>query len=83
MIKRKNAKTHGKLKLSQYFQELKEGDKVAIVREQSEEPKFPERIQGKNGIVIGRRGNACIIKIKDGNAEKIHIIKPIHLLKTK
>lgn len=81
MIKRKNAKTHGKLKLSQYFQELKDGDKVAIVREQSLNPNFPERIQGKSGIVIGQRGDAYLIRIKDGNAEKVHILKPMHLLK--
>ncbi len=81
MIKRKAAKTHGKLKLSEYFKELKDGDKVAIVREHSMEPKFPERIQGKCGIVIGRKGNAYIVKINDGNAEKVHILKPIHLIR--
>ncbi|MDP1729526.1 MAG: 50S ribosomal protein L21e [archaeon] len=83
MINRKNAKMRGKIRLSQYFQELKEGDKVAIIREQSAEPKFPIRIQGKNGIVIGHKGSACILKVKEGNAEKIHIIKPVHLLKLK
>ncbi len=81
MIKRKAAKSHGKLKLSQYFKELKDGDKVAIVREHSEEPKFPIRIQGKCGVVIGKKGNAYLIRIKDGNAEKIHILKPIHLIR--
>jgi len=81
MIKRKAAKTHGKLKLSQYFKELKDGDKVAIVREHSMNPNFPERIQGKCGIVIGQRGDAYLIRIKDGNAEKVHILKPIHLIR--
>ncbi|MEK6885673.1 MAG: 50S ribosomal protein L21e [Nanoarchaeota archaeon] len=83
MIKRKAAKTHGKLKLSQYFKELKDGDKVAIVREHSMEPKFPVRIQGKCGVVIGQKGAAYLVRINEGNAEKVHILKPIHLIRIK
>jgi len=81
MIKRKQAKTHGKLSLSHYFQELKEGDRVAIVREQSLNPAFPERIQGKSGVVSGKKGRACVIKVFDGEELKTYIIKPMHLRK--
>jgi len=83
MIKRKKVRTRGKLSLSRYFQEFKEGDRVGIVREHSQNPKFPARIQGITGVVEGKRGRAYIIKIKEGNKEKIHIIKPIHLKKIK
>jgi len=83
MLKRKSARTHGKLPLSRYFQEFADGDRVAIVREHSENPKFPKRIQGISGVVEGRRGAAYIVKIKEGNKEKIHIIKPVHLKKLK
>ena len=78
MLKRKNAHTHGKLSLSRYFQEFAEGDRVAIVREHSENPKFPKRIQGISGVVIGQRGASYMVKIKEGNKEKLHIIKPVH-----
>ncbi len=83
MIKKKNIKTKGKLSLSKYFQEFKEGDRVAIVREHSQNPKFPKRIQGITGVVEGKRGSAYIIKIKEGNKEKTHIIKPVHLKEIK
>lgn len=83
MLKRKNVKTRGKLKLSQYFQELKKGDRVAVVREQALNPEFPKRIQGKSGVVIGIKGRACIISMLDGDELKTYIIKPMHLRKLK
>jgi len=81
MILRKNIKTRGKVRLSQYFQELKDGEKVAIVREQSSEPKFPVRIQGKSGVIAGKKGESYIVKLMDGNELKTYVIKPIHLKK--
>jgi len=83
MIKRKNIKERGKIKFSEYFKEFKVGDRVAIVREQSFQPKFPVRIQGLVGVVQGQRGQAYLIMIKEGGVEKIHIIKPIHLKQIK
>jgi len=83
MLNRKKVKTKGKLSLSKYFQEFQEGDRVAIVREHSENPKFPKRIQGLCGEIKGTRGKAYIVKIKQGNKEKIHIMKPVHLKKLK
>ena len=72
-------KTRGKLNLSQYFQEFKNGDKVAIVREQALSPAFPIRIQGRTGIVSGKKGSAYIIKIQTGSMVKTYIIRPMHL----
>jgi len=70
MGKRKKVRTRGKVQLSRYFQELKEGDRVSIVREPSIKSSFPKRLQGKTGIIKGRRGKACITVIKDQNKEK-------------
>ena len=81
MLKRKKAKTHGKLSLSQYFKEFKEGDRVAIVREQSLNPAFPKRIQGNSGVVVGKKGSACVLKVYDRNELKTYVIKPMHLRK--
>ena len=83
MVNKKPIRTRGKLQLSRYFQELKEGDFVAISREPAIPSNFPKRLQGITGIVEGRRGKAYIIKIKDGNKEKRILIEPIHLKKIK
>ena len=79
MLKRKRTRERGKLRLSQYFQKLEKGDKVTVVRELSETAVFPKRIQGRTGVIEGRRGKAYIVKIKDYDKEKLFIITPIHL----
>jgi ribosomal protein L21E len=83
MVRKKKIREKGKLQLSKYFQELNNGDFVAIVKEPSVQAKFPERIQGKTGIVEGKRGMSYIIKIKDQEKEKKFLIAPIHLKKIK
>jgi large subunit ribosomal protein L21e len=83
MVNKKPVRTRGKLQLSRYFQELNEGDFVAISREQSVPINFEKRFQGITGIVEGKRGKAYIVKIKDGNKEKKILIEPIHLKKIK
>lgn len=74
-------KEHGKLNFSAYFQDFKEGEKVAIVREHSLNPAFPKRIQGKTGVIIGKRGGAYIISLMEGNKQKTHIIRAANLKK--
>ena len=83
MIKRKRQREHGKIKLSRWFQDFKKGDKVAVIRELSFQPKFPKQLQGRSGIIESKRGNSFIVKIKDLNKEKTYIIHPIHLKKLK
>jgi len=83
MIQRKRLRTHGKIKFSNYFQEFKEGDRVAVVRELAVQPKFPKQIQGRSGVVQSKRGNSYIVNIKDLNKEKTYIIHPVHLKKLK
>ena len=77
----KSSKTRGKLQFSRYFQELNEGDRVAIIKEKSIASSFPERLQGRTGIVESKRGRAYIVRIKEINREKRFIIEPIHLKK--
>ena len=83
MVKRKSIRTRGKLKLSKWFQELEEGDFVSITREPSVKSSFPERFQGRTGIVEGKRGKIYVVKIKDQDKEKTLLIEPIHLKKIK
>ena len=78
MVRQKKIRKKGKLQLSRYFQELNEGDFVAVVKESSVQAKFPERIQGRTGIIEGKRGRSYIIKIKDQEKEQKFLIAPIH-----
>ena len=83
MVNRKKIKTRGKLKFSRYFQKFKEGDRVSVVAEKSISINFPTRLQGRTGVVEGKRGKAYMIKIKDQDKEKRFLIEPIHLKKIK
>jgi ribosomal protein L21E len=81
MIKRKSQRTHGKIQFSRYFQEFKNGDTVAVIRELAMHPKFPKQLQGRSGVIEGKRGTHYMIRIKDLNKEKVYIIHPVHLKK--
>jgi ribosomal protein L21E len=83
MANKKPVRTRGKIQLSKYFQELKEGDFVAISREKSVPVNFNKRLQGITGIVEGKRGRAQIVKVKEGRKEKRILVEPIHLKKIK
>lgn len=83
MVNKKPIRTRGKLKLSRYFQSLKEGDSVAVISEVSLNPSFPARLQGRTGIVQKRIGKSYLVKIKDQTKEKEFIIQAIHLKKIK
>ena len=81
MTKRKPVRTRGKFSFSRYFQKLKEGDSVAVVYESAVQSGFPKRMQGRTGVVEGRKGKSYVVKIKDQAKEKKFIIEPIHLKK--
>ena len=83
MVRKKPVRTRGKLQLSRYFQEFKEGDSVAVVAESSLQPRFPKRLQGKTGIIDGKKGKTYIVNINDMNRKKKFLIEPIHLKKIK
>jgi large subunit ribosomal protein L21e len=82
-MKSKKTRKKGKLELSKYFQKLEKGDIVSVVREQSVRSSFPERFQGRTGVIIGKRGKSYIVNIKDQNKEKKFLIEAIHLKKLK
>jgi len=82
-MKGKKIRTKGKLQLSRYFQKLEKGDSVAVVKELSVKSNIPDRLQGRTGVVEGKRGRSYIVKIKDMRKEKRFLIEPIHLNKIK
>ncbi len=81
MAKSKRSRKRGKISLSRYFKEFKDGERVAVVRNFSVKANFPKRINGKSGKIDGSRGRYKLVKIKDGGKMKTFIIHPIHLKK--
>lgn|SRR3989338_811142 len=81
MLKRKKPSEKGKISFSRYFQRFENGDSVAVVRELSIPIGYSKRLQGKTGIVLGKRGDSYHLEIKDLNKVKWYFIKPIHLKK--
>jgi ribosomal protein L21E len=82
-MKKKKLREKGKIKFSKYFQEFGNGEAVAVVREPSINASFPQRLQGRTGIIECKRGKAYMIKINDLKKEKKILIEPIHLKKIK
>ncbi|MBS3072065.1 50S ribosomal protein L21e [Candidatus Pacearchaeota archaeon] len=79
MLKHKSPRTKGKISLTKYFQKFKEGDKVAVVRELSVKFGYSNRIHGRTGRVLAKRGSAYEVEINDINKPKKYVLKPIHL----
>ena len=79
---KKSFKEKGKIPLSIYFQELKEGDKVALVANSgvSKGMYFP-RFHGRVAKVVGKKGFCYQVSIIDGKKEKLFNVHPIHLKK--
>ena len=74
MIKRKPIRERGKVRLRDYFRKFEIGERVSVKRELSVQPKFPKALQGRTGLIDGKRGSCYIVKIKDFDKEKKYII---------
>ncbi|MFH1249449.1 MAG: 50S ribosomal protein L21e [archaeon] len=83
MSRQKQIRKRGKLSLSSYFKELKQGDKVAIVEDYTLPAYFPKRIQGLCGTVVGKRGKCYVVRLNQGNKEKEFTTEAAHLKKLK
>ncbi|MFH1823590.1 MAG: 50S ribosomal protein L21e [archaeon] len=82
MKARKRVRTKGKIPLSRYFQELKPGDTVALVRDLIDKKGlFPSRFHGLTGTVEKKIGRAYMVKFLNGKVLKRVIVKPLHLKK--
>ena len=82
MLTNKRIRQKGKISLQKYFQRFSDGDNVAIVKDLTvQSPGFPNRMQGRTGIVIGKQGRAYTVAIKDYARRKVYIVRPVHLKK--
>ena len=83
MSKAKRIESNGRIGLSKVFQEFKDKETVAVVKEPSARSSFPLRLQGLTGTISGRRGKSYIVDIKTQNKEKTFLIAPVHLKRIK
>ena len=81
MLKRKRIHDRGKISFKRFFQPFKSGESVAVVRELSIRFGYPEKLQGRTGKIIKKRGSAYEIEIFDLGKAKRYLIKPVHLKK--
>jgi len=78
----RNHRTRGKIPLSIYFQELKTGDKVALIWNSSvHKGMYFRRFHGKVATVTGKRGFCYQVQVIDGSKKKNFNVHPIHLKK--
>lgn len=79
MLNRKKLREKGKLSFSSYFKTFKEGERVALVRDNGLPREFPSRMQGRTGVVIGKRGSSYVVRVADLGLDKQFIVRPVHL----
>ena len=80
MLTHKSIRSRGKVSLTKYFQKFKQGDKVALVKDLAVQSSgFPDRMQGRTGVVVSARGGSYVVAVKDFAREKQYIVKPVHL----
>lgn len=80
---KKHYREKGKVPLSKYFQEFKEGEMVNLkINSNVQKGQFFRRFYGLTGKITGNKKGECYeIKIKDGGKKKILYVHPIHLKK--
>ena len=81
MLTHKQPRTKGKISFTKFFQKFKSGDRVAVVRELSVPFSYSNRIQGRTGIVLAKRGSSYEIEVHELNKPKKYLLAPIHLKK--
>ncbi|MFC2175300.1 50S ribosomal protein L21e [archaeon] len=79
---RKGHREKGMQPVNQYLQKFAVGDSVhiSIVASEPKGMPFP-RFNGRTGVVQGKQGDAYQVKIKDGDKDKLLMIRPVHLKK--
>ena len=66
--------------ISRKIQVFEDGNKVQIIIDSSIQKGQPHpRFHGKTGEIVGQKGKAYLVGIKDGNKPKELIIRPEHL----
>ncbi len=81
MLTHKHPRDRGKVSFTKFFQKFQPGDKVAVVRELSQKFGYSNRIQGRTGTVLEKRGSAYHVELSELGKLKKYLLRPIHLKK--
>ncbi len=77
----KSRKAKGKVSVTRFFQEFKEGDKAVLNAEPAyQKGIYPLQFHGKTGTVKGKKGRCYRLDLKDGKIKAL-VVHPIHLKK--
>lgn len=69
-----------RITVNEHFKKFGEGDKVLIKIKPKNKLTFPHpKFNGRAGVVIGKKGNAYVVKVKDGKKTKLVDVLPVHL----
>ena len=83
-LMKKNYRERGKMSLTKYFAEYKNGDKITLKAEPAvQKGIYHLRFHGKTGVVKDKQGDCYNVEIKDGNKPKTLVVHPIHLARLK
>jgi len=70
----------GKIPISRYLQNFKEGDRIKLSLEPSvQKGMYLPSFYGKSGFVKGKKGKCYEVLITDGSKQKTLIVHPVHL----
>ncbi|RLE45185.1 50S ribosomal protein L21e [Candidatus Woesearchaeota archaeon] len=79
---KKHFRKKGKISLSRYFAQFKEGEKAVLNAEPAiQNGIYHAKFHGLIGTIIGQSGESYKIKIRDGRKEKTLYVHPVHLKK--
>lgn len=77
---KKDLRKRGIVPVTAVIQQFEVGQKVHVVCEPSIQKGMPNRrFHGKTGTVMGQRGRAWVLSIRDGDKDKVVIARPQHL----
>ncbi|MBW2973575.1 50S ribosomal protein L21e [Candidatus Woesearchaeota archaeon] len=83
-LMKKNYREKGKISLTKYFAEYKNGDKVTLKAEPAvQKGIYHLRFHSRTGVVKDKQGDCYNVEIKDGNKPKTLVVHPIHLARLK
>ncbi|EHP84061.1 50S ribosomal protein L21e [Methanotorris formicicus] len=76
----KHPRERGLYPITRALKKYKEGEYVHIIIDPSYHKGMPHpRYHGRTGIVVGQRGRAFIVRVRDGGKYKLIIARPQHL----
>ena len=78
----KSVRARGLSPITKGFQTFETGEKVNIIIDPSIHKGMPfSRFHGLTGVVVGERGAAYEVSVKDGNKTKMVVARPEHLVR--